>query len=1361
MMKTLIAVKGIDAERKRYLQELGINDGEDLLRLGRTERQREELAEKLCVAEQKDGNKDAYKEKYVKNVESWVRQVDLWRVEGMDEDTAYFLVQLGIRYAEDLVQVDPEKAYPLLCSLANTQTDFEVVSYDKFKKIIAKASKVSSRYPAYQTRLETLLNQKVDEIVKKGLMNKQTSGSRNSREIYKEIQKIKIQDIIGGETLEINAPIPTYLFSATVNEETVRDTKNTRILVKGVGELAEIESVLPLPRAIKGTFLILNGGAQLPEKKDEQQQKNALRNALVEIGGITTPKEAEDGRERPHGYTDYYGNFVIALPERYNLQESISFTVSKDLGKYTITLSAGELISHVKQYEILTALQKLEEVEAEIALIEETDPEGAERRKQEKEKLEEILRSFDGVTTDPKDIMEKLLYTDGFISDFRGTPFVVIKEVFEGYECSNSKILPSVKLMEKESGEAIDLPTDTAPLRVFSYSMLQRLVEPEVSPAADEISGSSRVALNGGVDVMKFRETMAKEPSKWPQMSSLGIGYILRMHQAWVPDGYALGNLLYSLVLAPGEEQRLVVRENKHSYRIEDDASGTEATAENYENYQLDDIAASYDYALNQLSQANSGYEYSTVASSAGMQGGFAGIGSGFGGMLGLSASISKTSGNGSSSASQANTHSEASSAAQTFQHGIKTASEKISSARRLSISMATSEVSDSVATRIIANHNHSHAMTVQYWEVMRRYRLETCIEGVELTLFVPMKPILFLNDGHYYFDYSKSMNPQSFQQRYGTIISYMNDLLPYLPSKYRAGLDLMHKYSVLPNWGVKEQYSGTRTLRLTFSAVLFSFDKIRAFIELKNGKGRIAGTVQFTAMGIAKDCETRSDLLEVIKARRNSTTATTICSCTFTIPGDIAEDELDYVRLEHSLQEYKYVLYKNPAALGTNGDNPDELYDRMMSRVWDYYKDNDDSKGDLRKLEFFEQVLPEAWMLPNVTLTADELSELGAPVIFDERLEYSSSEENLHLSFPDRVLSSQISAYFSGAGYTLKYNEFEKMEAALHHIVSNTVKYSQVIWASLSADERAILLEQYTIDMNVDGLDVSESEKLEQSLLNCINVNKLLGFYGNCMIFPFVIPEKLAKKFGKSAAQIQDALYRYHMNYFRVPTTTVSIPTDGMIGEAVLGRTNVSEKIDLTRFWNWKDSPIDSMSIDSSYLNGTDYLSGKTTKDITAMNLQGALATTPVTAADLVSALVNKQTPQFENITGLDQLKDIMNQATDSVSTGRDKALEASGEMAKTVLEYAFKGAELDAKKEKAKAESEKTKEEEASGFNLDIESLSGFMKIVEKMMSLGMSAEDVIALLTGENVSQEEVVTIANNLLMGEKEGGETKNG
>lgn len=33
--------------------------------------------------------------------------------------------------------------------------------------------------------------------------------------------------------------------------------------------------------------------------------------------------------------------------------------------------------------------------------------------------------------------------------------------------------------------------------------------------------------------------------------------------------------------------------------------------------------------------------------------------------------------------------------------------------------------------------------MTVQYWEVNRRYRLETAIDSVDLVLFVPMQLII------------------------------------------------------------------------------------------------------------------------------------------------------------------------------------------------------------------------------------------------------------------------------------------------------------------------------------------------------------------------------------------------------------------------------------------------------------------------------------------------------------------------------------------------------------------------------------------------------------------------------------------
>ena len=39
--------------------------------------------------------------------------------------------------------------------------------------------------------------------------------------------------------------------------------------------------------------------------------------------------------------------------------------------------------------------------------------------------------------------------------------------------------------------------------------------------------------------------------------------------------------------------------------------------------------------------------------------------------------------------------------------------------------------------------------------------------------------------------------------------------------------------------------------------------------------------------------------------------------------------------------------------------------------------------------------------------------------------------------------------------------------------------------------------------------------------------------------------------------------------------TRLVPIPTGGVFAEAVLGRSNSAEKLDITRFWNWQDSPI------------------------------------------------------------------------------------------------------------------------------------------------------------------------------------------
>ena len=94
--------------------------------------------------------------------------------------------------------------------------------------------------------------------------------------------------------------------------------------------------------------------------------------------------------------------------------------------------------------------------------------------------------------------------------------------------------------------------------------------------------------------------------------------------------------------------------------------------------------------------------------------------------------------------------------------------------------------------------------MTIQYWEVMRRYRLETCIDGVDLVLFVPMSLIPFLPEGQrFYLDNfaHTEFTREHFKTRYDTLLRYFDMLHYRLPYRYRAGLELLQRYASYPMW--------------------------------------------------------------------------------------------------------------------------------------------------------------------------------------------------------------------------------------------------------------------------------------------------------------------------------------------------------------------------------------------------------------------------------------------------------------------------------------------------------------------------------------------------------------------------------
>ncbi len=891
------------------------------------------------------------------------------------------------------------------------------------------------------------------------------------------------------------------------------------------------------------------------------------------------------------------------------------------------------------------------------------------------------------------------------------------------------RALPSVRLMG-EGSEAVYLPTDTAPSRVFNYSMLQRLVEPEI---AKNDTVFTRAELNHPIDVMKYKEDLYNAPRNVPVATSLGIGYVLNMHQAWIPDGFALGNLLYSLVLAPGEEQRLIIREHSESYTVNDEASALDTINDSYRNSQIDNEDAAFHQAANRFSSAHSDYSYTSTAKSKGS--------SGIHLLFGLSASSkasSVNSGSGSSNASQVDNYDEVSSAAQSFQTEIKTESNRLASAKRASIRVASSNEADSVSSKIIANHNHSHVMTVQYWEVTRRYRMETAIESIDLVLFVPMKMISFLpglNDEPYfavgneklteeqrkkyrgyqfpvtkYTDFTKNV----FAYRYSNLLRYSDILLNAVPARYRGGLNLIKQFSAYPEWEIERYNSQGSTLKVKVVGNLIDADQLSATLCFQNGMAIEGCITDSVCPELSPSLNTRRDVLYGLKKIRSGKNATrsqkTIAKnartdrfnfslvkpeesyvvFTFYLSPQTSKHDISHITLENNLTDWEWRLSQSTEYMEDSERIAIKRYEHWK---YNYSHDTKNNRSDAEKIEHYQEGLPECYTNPIVRLSRSELLSLGAlSVSLYCEGQTNSGEDFSGTAFATgRLDGGKIRFPMNQLVPTLGYDELMEIEDALHHIVAQTLRYSQAVWESLSDNERIMMLEQYSIDMNSavlsnlkgqpdendenerrtgSGLKATPRSKPEP-LLNCVNAKKLIGFYGNCMLLPFTFPQSLAESLKKTAGEVQDELYRYHTTNFRVPSTVISVPTDGMVGEAVLSATNVSEKIDITRFWNWKDSDIDHINIDQNYFNNHSLLDRADTKSVDAPTV-GVTPTEHIAGNNLAAALLARQQPTFADALANTDIRELLMSTDKNASAGRESIVAANTDMVKSTINAA-----------------------------------------------------------------------------------------
>ncbi|MFK7847687.1 MAG: hypothetical protein AB8G77_20510 [Rhodothermales bacterium] len=311
-------------------------------------------------------------------------------------------------------------------------------------------------------------------------------------------------------------------------------------------------------------------------------------------------------------------------------------------------------------------------------------------------------------------------------------------------------------------------------------AILQLSLPPALQPGYDPEAPDDLIPQNGAFATDRFYYTrfyldsfLNKEPGasieeagpiafdEMPDNAGAGlaIGAIVTYEQAWFNEGVALGSLLHSLPLAPGESTNIAVIDRQRSTI----ASTLESTKEEevrsnvlIQNRSIQEITNA---TLNGFQSGTSASLATDRTASESHSNNTSFIG-GAGGILGpiiagqgLSASGGQTSGGTfSSSAATIHTTSESErSLAASASEDINALTQQNASAVRSKWASVVQEVSQeetqSFSSRNVTNYNHMHAMTMQYYEVVQIYKVINQPHTVKKCVFIPYTTLDFFDD--------------------------------------------------------------------------------------------------------------------------------------------------------------------------------------------------------------------------------------------------------------------------------------------------------------------------------------------------------------------------------------------------------------------------------------------------------------------------------------------------------------------------------------------------------------------------------------------------------------------------------------
>jgi len=253
--------------------------------------------------------------------------------------------------------------------------------------------------------------------------------------------------------------------------------------------------------------------------------------------------------------------------------------------------------------------------------------------------------------------------------------------------------------------------------------------------------------------------------TKYPK---LAFGLIAGFKQQWVNMGTHLGEVIHSLALAPGESVNIVKIDwyrRESSRRSENTIVDEKLSSNLVHTRALNEVVKTtarehlFGETLLDAATKNSGFGLTAGAASASSESGSISgdlgilgiplkiVGSfikSVAGAIGISAVYSKNKQTGTLTSTSDGLREVVGSLQQNINEATVQNSSNVRSLYSTVIVTDQQQETENINTRTVTNYNHSHALTIQYYEVLQRYEIINKLEKWEPIVFVPFKPIDF-----------------------------------------------------------------------------------------------------------------------------------------------------------------------------------------------------------------------------------------------------------------------------------------------------------------------------------------------------------------------------------------------------------------------------------------------------------------------------------------------------------------------------------------------------------------------------------------------------------------------------------------